>query len=201
MFAGFYRELEELRADGAHDVDFGFLENVPVGDSYYLYDFLHGCCDQFAVALSDFWGYEIEYVVGNDDNLIHAYCIQELASGEIVYIDARGITTDAELFFDEFADWCKYRRGELWDLEGKCQVYRHKDSREMYGDDGREPNQDEDLHQFLKDNCSYYDVKAFERERVMIGNVNRLIENVVSKCENLNKDVVNTRIIHFEKGE
>lgn len=173
MLWGFYKELLELRADGLLDADFGFLENVPVGGSYYLYDFLHGCCDQFAAALSDFFGYQIEYVLGNDGNLIHAYCVQELSDGVTAYIDARGITVDAEVFFDEFRDWCDYdaRSGSLCDLEGECQVRRHKDTKEMYSDESRELNQDKDLYQFLKDNRSYYDVIAFERSlRNMIEN-------------------------------
>lgn len=195
MLWGFYRELEELRADGLPDADFGFLENVPVGDAYYLYDFLHGCCDQFAAAVSDYFGYEIEYVVGNDDNLIHAYCVQELPSGETAYIDARGITTDAELFFDEFADFCSLSDGVLYDLNGECQVYRHKDSREMYSDDTRELNQDKELYQFLKENSSYYDVKVFEREYVQVGNVNRLIIDAASKCEAVNNNVENMSFV------
>lgn len=189
VYNGFYRELDEIKED-SHDADFGFLENVPVGEWYYLYDFLHGHCDQFAVALSDFFGYPVEYVLGNDGNLIHAYCVQELTTGEAAYIDARGITTDAELFFDEFADWCEYRRGEIWDSEGECPVHRHKDTREMYGDDNRAPNQDEDLYRFLVVNRSYYDVTVFEREYLKPGTVNSLIENAASKCEAVNNKVV-----------
>ena len=173
MRLGFYKELEELRADGMPDASFGFLENVPVGDSYYLYDFLHGCCDQFAAALSDFFGYEIEYVIGNDDNLIHAYCVRDFPDGETAYIDARGITTDVELFLDEFRDWCDYdvRSGDLCDLGGECQVMRHKDTKEMYPDENRELNQDKDLYQFLKDYRDYYNVNVFQRsKRNMIKN-------------------------------
>ncbi len=162
---GFYKELDELRADGLPDANFGFLENVPVGDSYNLYDFLHGHCDQFAAALSDYYGYEVEYVLDNNDNLVHAYCVAEVGP-YVAYIDARGVTTDAELFFDEFADWCTYDKGELYDLNGECRVFRHKDTIEMYSDDNRKMNQDDDLVQFFKDNGSYYSVKAIERELV-----------------------------------
>lgn len=168
---GFYKELKEMRAEGQVEADFGFLENVPVGDAYNLYDFLHGWCDHFAAALSDFLGYEIEYVIDNNGGLVHAYCVRELASGETAYVDARGITTDAELFFDEFADFCTYYRGELSDTMGNCDVFRCKNSREMLGDGNRELNQDKDLYQFLKDNRPYYDVNVFERSmRKMIEN-------------------------------
>ena len=170
MSWGFYRELEEMRADGMEEADVGFLENVSVGDAYHLYDFLHGCCDQFAAALSDYFGYEIEYVVGNDGNLIHAYCVKEMKDGTVCYIDARGITTDAEAFFDEFVDWCSYRKGEIFDLEGECLVRRFKDVNEMHASGYV---RDEDLYQFLKDNRSYYDVNAVERKK---GN---MIENSV----------------------
>ena len=165
MYNGFFKELDELRADGLPDSDFGFLENVPIGDSYNLYDFLHGHCDQFAAALSDYYGYEIEYVLDNSDNLVHAYCVA-VVGPYVAYIDARGITTNAELFFEEFADWCTYDKGGLYDLNGECRVIRHKDTREMYSDDSRELNQDKDLVRFFKDNGSYYNVKVFERELI-----------------------------------
>ena len=187
MLWGFYRDLEELHLDGQEDADFGFLENVHVGDAYNLYDFLHGCCDQFAAALSDFYGYEIEYVVGNDGNLIHAYCVKEMANGEVAYVDARGITADPVAFFDEFRDWCDYdvRSGELCDLEGECFVGLYRNTKEMYSDKGREINQDQDLYQFLKDYRSYYDVKAYEREYVRVGDVDRVIDMAVSRSKSM----------------
>lgn len=165
MLWGFYKELEDMHRDGPSEADFGFLENVPVGEAYNLYDFLHGCCDQFAAALSDFFGYPIEYVLGNDGVLIHAYCVKELADGETAYVDVRGITTDAVEFFDEFRDWCDYDEdsGCLYDLEGECQVMRQKNTKEMYSDENRELNQDKDLYEFLRENRAYYDVEAFER--------------------------------------
>ncbi len=166
MLGGFYKELEDLRLNGSPEADFGFLENVPVGESYNLYDFLHGHCDEFAASLSDYYGYLIEYVLDNNENLIHAYCVTEI-NGEKAYIDARGITTDAELFFDEFADWCTYDNGNLYDYKGECRVLSHKDTREMYSDENREFNQDKDLVGFFQDNSSYYDVRLIERDEDM----------------------------------
>lgn len=228
MLWGFYREQEEFVPEPGEFPGFGFLENVSVGDAYNLYDFLHGCCDQFAAALSDFFGYEIEYVLGNDGNLIHAYCVRELANGDTAYIDARGITTDAKLFFDEFADWCDYDEdsGVLFDLDGECQV-----SRCDTGARGQEPGvregiviadddldsvqcstdeeslfldnwgyrRDDELYQFLKVNCSYYNTKHFEREYLQVGSVDSLLDEAAVICEAVNKKVVFKEGVNFEK--
>lgn len=186
MYNGFYKELDEIKADGVPEANFGFLENVAVGDSYNLYDFLHGHCDQFAAALSDYYGYEIEYVVSNVDVLIHAYCVDNI-EGVKAYIDARGITTNAEMFFDEFADWCEYDAdtGELYDSVGECQIARFKDTREMYSDDSRELNQDKDLVEVFKNYNSYYDVKVFERALKQVEDVDMLIGDAKNRvCDN-----------------
>ena len=72
--------------------------------------------------------------------------------GGKAYVDARGIATDAQIFFDEFAGWCDFDSdtGLLYDLKGECQVIRYKDTREMYSDENREMNQDRDLYQFFE---------------------------------------------------
>lgn len=187
MYHGFYKELDELRSEGLSDADFGFLENVEVGESFNLYDFLHGHCDELAAALSDFYGYEIEYIVGNDNALIHAYCVAEV-NGSKAYIDARGITTDAELFFDEFADFCTYENGRVYDLSGECRVLSHKNTREMYSDETREPNQDKDLVCFFENNNGYYDIHQFEREMAMrewVRNLSEIDQDCVAQYEML----------------
>lgn len=165
---GFYKELSELREQGLEEASFGFLENVAVGDYFNLYDFLHGHCDEFAAALSDYYGYFVEYILDTSNVLIHAYCVTEI-DGDKVYIDARGITTDSELFFDEFADFCTYDNvsGKFYDLKGECCVLSHKNTREMFGDENRKPNQDGDLVRFLKLNNSYYDVNLFKEKFFM----------------------------------
>lgn len=165
---GFYKELEELRTQGLTEASFGFLENTVIGDYFNLYDFLHGHCDEFAAALSDYYGYPVEYILDTSHVLVHAYCTAEVA-GVKAYIDARGITTDPVLFFDEFADFCTYEKdiGRFYDLKGECQLLRHKNTREMYNDENRNLNQDKDLVAFFKDNNSYYDVKLFEKEIAM----------------------------------
>lgn len=160
---GFYVELEKLHKQGLTEASFGFLENVEVGEYFNLYDFLHGHCDEFAAALSDYYGYPVEYILDTSKVLVHAYCTQDI-DGVKAYIDARGITNDAELFFEEFADFCTYENGRFYDFKGECQVLRHKNTREMYNDDRREPNQDKDLFDFFKDNNLYYDVNLFKEK-------------------------------------
>lgn len=97
---GFYQEREELRRDDAA-ATFGLLDNIQVTNESSAYNFLHGCCDEFAATLSDIFGYEIECVRNADGRLIHAYCVSYIGD-EKAYIDIRGITTDPGLFFEEF---------------------------------------------------------------------------------------------------
>ena len=188
-FNGFYAELESLQKE-LPDASFGFLENTDVGDYYSLYDFLHGHCDEFAAALSDYYGYEIEYIIDSCNTLVHAYCVTEVG-GDKAYIDVRGITTDADLFFEEFEAFCTYDKdnGCFYDLSGECRVMSHKDTREMYGDDFRELNQDKDLVQFFKENNSYYSVDVFKRELKQVDNVDDLLASATERSE-VNADVV-----------
>ena len=90
---GFYNELTELKKFDS-DAEFGFLENTKITSENNAFNFLHGCCDEFAAMLSDVYGYKIECVRNANHRLIHAYCVSEI--GEIkAYIDKK-------LFFEEF---------------------------------------------------------------------------------------------------
>ena len=164
IYNGFYQERADLRDNGAPNASFGFMENIRVGEYFTLYDFLHGHCDEFAAGLSDCYGYSIECIIGSSNLLVHAYCTDDL-NGVKAYIDVRGITTDANLFFDEFSDFCKYddEHGEIFDLKGSCQVLRYQNTREMYCDDNRELNKDKEVFRFLKEHGSYYDIQTLER--------------------------------------
>lgn len=185
MCSGFYAELEKMKFDGFLEADFGFLENISVGDSFNLYDFLHGHCDEFAAGLSDFYGYSIEYVLSSDNILIHAYCVTEI-NGEKAYVDARGTTTNPERFFAEFDDWCSYDNGIIYDLKGVCLILGCKDTWEMYSDKIRARNQDEDLVQFFKDYNAYYDITVSE--------INKLLplKNRIAEAETKKKTFGNT---------
>ena len=198
MYTGFYKDVVKLRAHGLSEANFNFLENVAVGDYFKLYDFLHGHCDEFAAALSEYYGYEIEYILDSSNVLVHAYCVTEI-EGVKAYIDVRGITINDNLFFDEFADFCIYKDGRFYDLRGECQVLHHKNTRKMYCDVKREPNQDRDLVDFLKSNNSYYDIKVFEIEFLHVGSVNNLISEAVSKCEVVNNSYIQEKEFEPEK--
>lgn len=107
---GYYQELQDLKTEYP-ETDFAFMEN----SEYNPYQFLHGNCDQFAMMLSQKFGYEID-IIRNNDFLIHAYCIMNF-QGIKVYIDVRGMTTDKKLFFDEFADWLTMEEdGSFWSM-------------------------------------------------------------------------------------
>ncbi len=116
MHYGFYEELDSLLED-YEDSDFGFLENInmPCEDSVGVfdtkinrhinaYDFLHGCCNEFAYMLNEKYGYPIYEIVDHTGTLIHSFA--RLDQNNIHYfIDVRGITTDYHEFISEFEDW------------------------------------------------------------------------------------------------
>lgn len=168
MKIGFYEELDLLRAEYP-DADFGFLENVMVADNRNAMNFLHGFCDEFAASLSDIFGYEIECIRHFDEDdvvgkLIHVYCVAEI-HGETAYIDVRGITTDPELFFEEFENEVTYyaHDDELWDLDGPAVVERWPCKDELFAGD-YEGWSDESICQFILSNAGYYNVAALERK-------------------------------------
>lgn len=162
---GFYNELNNLKTADA-DADFGFLENVDVTSESNAYDFLHGCCEEFAAMLADAYGYEIECVRNANNRLIHAYCISYIGD-EKTYIDVRGITTDKVLFFKEFEDeltYCAerdsftvvnedgYELGAIFETwSGKSELF-HGEFAEW---------EDSDIERFIADNSSYYDSNRF----------------------------------------
>lgn len=159
MTIGFYQELRDLRAEYP-EADFAFMENI----EYNPYQFLHGYCDQFAMVLSQKFGYEIE-LVRNDDSLIHAYCTVNF-QGKKAYIDVRGITTVKRLFFDEFADWLTMEKdGSLWaDDEGYMyEIFPdHFENWNDYSADlGEYPDKSllDAAELIIADNPSYYQIK------------------------------------------
>lgn len=165
---GFYRQLELMRDEVDEDMCFTELfENILVGHGNNLDNYLHGRCDEFAAGLSDVFGYKLECLMDSDNCLIHAYCVAE-SGAEKFYIDARGITTDDELFFDEFADFCTYSPEEIYDLGGNCSTLYYKDTSEMYGDKNWKLlpafNDNKDVIEFLKKNVEYYDVQLLGKE-------------------------------------
>ena len=102
MHTGFYLELDQCRKKDP-EADFDFLEEEYAGTSINALTFLHGYCNSFACELSKIYGYRIEEIRNYDNMLVHAYCIGNL-NGKVAYIDIRGITTDAEEFFEEFPE-------------------------------------------------------------------------------------------------
>lgn len=119
---GYYEELREIRKEeDCKDADFSFLENEEYDTPNSAYDYLHGMCHDFAVALADEFGYKIETIHDDDGSLIHAYCISKYA-GKKAYIDIRGITTNPKLFFEEFEDWLDYADGQFLTLNGQAKV-------------------------------------------------------------------------------
>lgn len=119
---GYYEELRILREeDMQEDATFGFMENEIYDTPNSAYDYLHGMCHDFAVALADEFGYKIETIHDDDGRLIHAYCISEYA-GKKAYVDIRGITTNPKLFFEEFEDWLDYADGQFITLGGQAKV-------------------------------------------------------------------------------
>lgn len=167
MNHGFYSELDKLRLEDPH-ADFSFLEQIKVTDDRDAHQFLHGFCDDFAAALSEVFGYEIESVrhwevPGLTGSLIHVYCIAEL-HGEIAYIDIRGITTDAELFFEEFENEVTYdpRNDELFDLEGPA-VVEFWDCKDALFEGRYQGWSNEQIKAFILENEPFFNVALLER--------------------------------------
>lgn len=163
---GFYDELNNLQKDET-EADFGFLENVDVTSENDAYDYLHGCCEEFAAILSDIYGYEIECVRNANNRLIHAYCIGYIGD-EKAYIDIRGITTDKTLFFEEFDNEMYYyaeqdvylvEDDEGYELEAPVESWPSKN--ELFDGD-YEDWDDGDIRKFISDNASYYDTNQFK---------------------------------------
>lgn len=112
----FYEELETLRKEEP-EATFGFMENIDLGGGITAYDFLHGECCQFAIALAKEFGYPIEVLRHSGGKLIHAYC----RNGN-QYVDARGCTSDDVAFFAEFDFECTLYLDGLYDEDGKCTI-------------------------------------------------------------------------------
>ena len=89
---------------------------------------MHGYCADFAAILSDVCGYSIECVRhidedGEEGRLIHAYCIAKIFN-EKAYIDIRGITTDPQLFFQEFKNEVSYDLQDNTPVENVIAMYQ-----------------------------------------------------------------------------
>lgn len=169
---GFYEELEELQKDWPGS-DFGFLENTDVTKESNAYNFLHGCCDEFAAMLSEMYGYGIECVRNAEGRLIHAYCVTEV-DGKKAYIDARGTTTDPVLFFEEFENELTYfpedgaitvLNDDLYEFPAEIETWKNKDE---FFDGEYEGWSDEDIKSFIREQGEYY-------------NPNRVREGVFAK--------------------
>ena len=78
------------------------------------YNFLHGYCDTFATILSKKYGYEIEAMYNEHNELIHAYCVKQV-DGVNYYIDVRGITSNWFDFVAPFPDYW-YTIGQLREI-------------------------------------------------------------------------------------
>ena len=109
------------------------------------FTFLHGKCDEFAVALAKKMGYKVGIVYEFDDypgtfaQLIHAYCVKEDDSKEY-NIDIRGICPNhCEIASDNEFDYCSDSIDyEIMDVEdaisffienmSDCRKYDHYDT-------------------------------------------------------------------------
>lgn len=82
---------------------FEFLLDIKCSDYNTAYDYLHGWCFDFAICLSQEFGYPIEVVMNDKKEVIHTYCTTNI-DNKLYYIDVRGRTDDPELFYEEFND-------------------------------------------------------------------------------------------------
>ena len=107
MRYGFWEDRESFLEDYP-DTGWNYLEDEFKTHNRTPYNFLHGECDIFARYLSDKYGYMMSALYEEPNQLIHAYCTNEV-NGVVYYIDVRGITDNWEEFIREFYDtgiWC-----------------------------------------------------------------------------------------------
>lgn len=191
MKNGYYLELDELLEDD-NNANFGFLENISHSSKMNAYNYLHGYCDDFAMALSEAFGYEIETVHNGDGKLIHAYCVDNTC-GKTVYIDIRGITSDLKLFYEEFENELTYYSGGIivYDEEGyevDAKIYRYSSAIE-YLEEGPGLVLDDktklsdilsEANEFIIYSKKYYDVNFFANEKEY-KNINELISDAKNR--------------------
>ena len=115
IYTNYYEELISLNLDESEPItDFNFMEGSPIfgpnGSNWQQpknlnpYDFLHGYCHIFALALHNQFHYPI-YVIKNSNNeIVHFYC-KDIFKDKPIYIDVRGITNDFDTFANEFEDF------------------------------------------------------------------------------------------------
>lgn len=120
MKKGFWEELDSIRKENPDDeYDFSFMDMYSSDtSSLNAYDFLHGCCNEFADYLHSKYGYQIE-AIREYGHLIHMYCTAEI-DGVEHYIDVRGICDDFDEFMQDFTD------NGLWE-NSDCTIYRQYD--------------------------------------------------------------------------
>lgn len=193
MQNGFYNELDELKNED-NEANFGFLENLTVSDEDNAFNFLHGDCGLFAAMLSDVYGYEIECIRETQDDdfpgkLIHAYCVTTL-NNEKAYIDVRGITTDSEVFYEEFENQMTYLKETntflFVDYEGyeKEAIVEHFKCKDELFDGDLEGWVDEDIKKFI---CNYRDYYDAEKVRSLLPERESL-DNIIKNCSDMSRN-------------
>lgn len=145
MLYSFYEDLEELRKEDP-DANMGFMGNIDLCNGLTAYDFLHGECCQFAMALSVELRLPIKVLRHSTGKLIHAFC----CLGNI-FVDARGFTSDAEAFFGEYGFEATLYNGKLYDEDGECYIEHF-------------PNADA----FCEDIEEYIDTKTYSAAKMLM---------------------------------
>ena len=87
----------------------------PEGQKIDGQTFLHGECGIFALALHDTYGYDLGWLLDDDEenesdnpwhHLVHVFCITNVdGEDDPVYIDVRGCQTNESRFEDPFEDF------------------------------------------------------------------------------------------------
>ncbi len=104
MYCGYWNCHNKIKGD---------YSAVKNGEMYDLDIYLHGFCDIFATELArkmQEQGIPFEIcIIVNENGLVHCFLWIESPEEDInYYIDVRGITSDENEFFDDFADFFDY---------------------------------------------------------------------------------------------
>ncbi len=162
MHNGFYEELDSIRDEENDNEEYGyeFMDLYTAGEGENLYEYLHGYCDMFALALHERYGYRIERIISPEKhNLIHAYCTAPAPDGTTLFIDCRGITDNWGEFIGEFKDWLECKKISNYPLlgteyDGSCPY--DEDERKML----------KTARELIEDYKEYYDTDIFLRKYV-----------------------------------
>ena len=135
------------------------LENFSIGEDKAFY-YLHGLYENFALALNEKYGYDIEFMMSYDeeiehDVLDHAFCKTNI-DGKDYFIDIRGITDNIDDILDGF-DYFDVLENTFMIMDREQALNFLEDLHININEDNIKP-----LISYLEENNERYDIKLLK---------------------------------------